>query len=122
MNKTADVNMTVTPQAETFIRRMLRFAPGTEAGFRLKITPGGCSGLAADFDLVAEPASNEIVWQYAGLRIFLDTKSSQLLNGATVDFVESRVHTGFVIATQGASQAVCSTTAPLVGIKALTRR
>ena len=50
MSEQAEFNIELTQAAEKFIRRMMRFAAGPEAVFRLKVTPGGCSGYAVEFD------------------------------------------------------------------------
>jgi iron-sulfur cluster assembly accessory protein len=91
-------------------------------GFEFKVRPGGCSGFAAEFDLVGGPRSDAFVWEHEGLRIFLDIESHRLLDGATVDFVETLSHTGFVIKTQGAVPAVCAPTSQLVSIESMVRR
>ena len=50
------MNFTITPAAQKFMRMMLRAAGGAGSGFRLAVSPGGCSGLAADIttDAAAE--------------------------------------------------------------------
>jgi iron-sulfur cluster assembly accessory protein len=121
MTAATQVNTQLTATAESFIRRLFRFVAGPEAGFQFKVSPGGCSGFAAEFDLVAGPKADDFVWEYEGLRIFLDAASRKLLDGATVDFVETRSHTGFVIMTQGAVPASCSTS-QLVSIGSMVRR
>jgi len=51
-------NWTVSAAAEKFIRRMVTFSGlPTTAGFRLTVTPGGCSGYNAEFTVEAEPAA-----------------------------------------------------------------
>jgi iron-sulfur cluster assembly accessory protein len=86
------------------------------------VRPGGCSGFAAEFDLVSGPTTDDVVWEYEGLRIFLDRESCTLLDGATVDFVETLSHTGFVIKTQGTAPATCASTSQLVSIESMMRR
>lgn len=122
MSETGQIDATLTPAAEQFIRRMLRFAKEPEAGFRLKVRPGGCSGFSAEFDLAAGPAVNEVVWDQAGLRIFLDPTSCMLLNGSVVDFLENRSHTGFSIATPGTVGQACSSAPTMVSVESLVRR
>lgn len=40
------MELTLTPAAEKFVRRMVRFGgAGEDAGFRLTVSAGGCSGL-----------------------------------------------------------------------------
>ncbi len=118
----AHANAHLTPSAESFIRRLYRFAVGTEAGFAFKVRRGGCSGFAAEFDLVSGPKADDVVWEHEGLRIFLDRESCTLLDGATVDFVETLSHTGFVIKTQGTAPTACAPTSQLVSIESMMRR
>ena len=122
MSEAAQLSMELTPSAEKFIRRMLRCGTGTNPGFRLKVRPGGCSGLAVEFDLAAEPGVNEVVWKHLELRIFLDTASCLLLDGAIVDFMDSRSLTGFVIKTPGRTAKACAPASTLVPVNSLVRR
>jgi iron-sulfur cluster assembly protein len=122
MSETAKVNAALTPAAEKFIRRMLRLTAGTKTGFRLKIRPGGCSGFAVEFDLAAEPASNETVWEHAGLRIFLDRESVLAVDGATLDFQESLSHTGFAVSSKGQDAQACGQSPAFVSVEALMQR
>jgi iron-sulfur cluster assembly accessory protein len=122
MKKTEQITMNLTPAAEKFIRRMIRCGTGSNSGFRLKVRSGGCSGLAVEFDLAAEPGVNEVVWEHSELRIFLDSASSLLLNGAIVDFIDSRSLTGFVITTPGGTGHICAPASTLVPADTLVRR
>ena len=122
MSETKQISMELTPAAEKFIRRMMRCGTGSNPGFRLKVRPGGCSGLAVEFDLAAEPAVNEVVWTHSDLRIFLDNASCLLLNGSVVDFMDSRALTGFVVTTPGRTAQACAPASTLVPVDALVRR
>ena len=121
MAQTTQISAQLTPAAKAFIRRMCRFAAGPEAGFQLKVAPGGCSGFATAFDLVGSPEAGDFVWEYEGLRIFLASESRKFLDGATLDFVETLSHTGFVVRTNGAAPAACSSSSNLVSIESLIR-
>jgi iron-sulfur cluster assembly accessory protein len=121
MTEATQISTQLTPAAKAFIRRMCRLAAGTEAGFKLVVAPGGCSGFATSFDLVSRVEAGDFVWECEGLRIFLGPESRRLLDGATVDFVETLSHTGFVIKTQGPAPAACSTLPKLVSVESLMR-
>jgi iron-sulfur cluster assembly protein len=116
------LNTQLTPAAESFIRRIFRFVTGPEAGFQLKVAPGGCSGFATAFDLVGKPEAGDFVWEYEGLRIFLASESRKFLDGATLDFVETLSHTGFVVSTKGAAPTACASLSKLVSIESMSRR
>jgi len=122
MNETEQITMELTPAAEKFVRRMMRCASDANSGFRLKVRPGGCSGLAVEFDLAEEPGANEVVWKHSELRIFLDSASCLLLKGSVVDFIDSRSVTGFVVTTPGGTAQACAPASTLVPVDALVRR
>ena len=122
MNEEETIKIELTPVAEKFIRRMVRCASNSNSGFRLKVRPGGCSGLAVEFDLANEPAESEIVWTHSGLRIFLDRTSCLLLDGSIVNFIDSRSLTGFVITTPGGMAQSCSSASTLIPAEMLVRR
>lgn len=90
------MDVQVTPSAEKFIKRMLRFDGGPGSGFRLKVTAGGCSGLAAEFSIEAAPQKGETVFELNGMKLFLPAESRLLLDGVTIGFSESPTQSGFV--------------------------
>jgi iron-sulfur cluster assembly accessory protein len=120
MSEQTEFNLELTQVAENSIRRMMRFASGPEAVFRLKVTPGGCTGHAVEFDLAVSPGANEVVWARAGLRLSFDKGTFLLLNGGKVDFIESRSHTGFVVTILEMSAKCCSPDSKMVSIELLT--
>jgi iron-sulfur cluster assembly accessory protein len=106
------MNVTMTPAAEKFIQRMLRFGGGPESGFRLAVAPGGCSGLAAEFDVEAAPRPGDAVVLINGLRLFLPVESRLLLEGVTIDFADSIAQSGFVFRDPKSTASSCSTAGP----------
>lgn len=90
------MNFTITPAAEKFIRLMIRADGGAASGFRLAVSPGGCSGLAADISVRCQPAPGETVVERNGIRLFLPAESRILLDGVTIDFADTPSQTGLV--------------------------
>lgn len=101
--------LTITPAAEEFIRRMLRFSQTPAGGFKLGVTPGGCAGYASTFSVEAAPAAGESECLVAGLRLFLNAESRLLLDGMTMDFSETPLQSGLVFSKPGAPACACST-------------
>ncbi|EGJ10957.1 HesB/IscA family protein [Rubrivivax benzoatilyticus] len=87
-------NVVVTPAAEKFMRRLLRLSEHPAGGFRLTVTPGGCSGLSSSFSLDAAPQDGDAVLDVNGLRVFLPAASAALLDGVTVDFADTPTSSG----------------------------
>jgi iron-sulfur cluster assembly protein len=90
------MNLTLTPAATKFIARLLRFDGGPGSGLRLKVSPGGCSGLAAEFNVEAAAAPGEKAFTIDGVTLFLAAESRLLLDGVTIDFADTPLQTGFV--------------------------
>ncbi|KYG20672.1 heme biosynthesis protein HemY [Bradyrhizobium sp. AT1] len=90
------MNFTITPAAQKFMRMMLRVDGGMGSGFRLAVSPGGCSGLAADISVRAEPQAGDAVVEREGVKLFLPAESRLLLDGVTIDFADTPTQTGLV--------------------------
>jgi len=89
------MDITITPKAESFMRRMVRFGnAGANAGFRLIVSPGGCSGLSAEFSVEASPQFGDYVVEQDDLKVFLPQACRELLEGYTIDFADTMMETG----------------------------
>lgn len=102
------MNMVITPAAEKFMKRMVRFGGAPDCGFRLAVTPGGCSGLTADFSVEPEPRPGDAVFEHDGMRLFLPAESRLLLDGVTVDFADTMIESGLVFHNPKRSGSACS--------------
>jgi iron-sulfur cluster assembly accessory protein len=100
------MNFTITPAATKFIRMMIRADGDAASGFRLAVSPGGCSGLAADISVRREPAQGEAVVERDGVKLFLPAESRILLDGVTIDFADTPSQTGLVF--RDPKQVSCS--------------
>jgi len=100
--------VTVTPAAEKFMRRMVRFSEHPAGGFHLTVTPGGCSGYSSTFLVAAAPAPGDSTLLVNGLRIFLPAESRLLLDGVTIDFTESATQSGLSFTNPNQAACGCS--------------
>ncbi len=100
--------VTVTPAAEKFMRRMVRFSANPAGGFRLSVAPGGCSGYSSEFSVEAAPKSGDSELAVNGLRVFLPAESRLLLDGVTVDFAETPTSAGLTFFNPNAEACGCS--------------
>jgi len=106
------MKITVTAAAERFMRRMVRFGgTGAGAGFRLSVAPGGCSGYSSEFNIEQGPRPGDAALDINGLKIFLPAQSRLLLDGFTVDFVETAAEAGLRFFDPNATgDSCCSST------------
>ncbi len=103
----------ITPAAQRFMRMMVLSDGGPGSGFRLAVSPGGCSGLNADISVAAEPSAGEQVVESGGVKLFLNAESRLLLDGVTIDFTDTAAKTGLVFHDPKAT-GTCSSSAPPV--------
>lgn len=83
----------VTPSAAKKIRAMLD-TEGREA-LRLGIVGGGCSGLSYKFKYETAPRPNDNVFEVNGVKLFVDPKSFEYLDGMTLDYEETLLEQAF---------------------------
>jgi iron-sulfur cluster assembly accessory protein len=101
-------NVTVTPASAKFIRRMVRFSEHPTGGFRLSVTPGGCSGYSSEFTVQAAPLAGDAELVVGDVRVFLPAESRLVLDGVTVDFAESPTQSGLTFFNPSAGPCGCA--------------
>jgi len=67
----------------------------TEGGLRLGVMGGGCSGLSYSIKFDTQPRERDRVYEFDGVRVFVDPKSFLYLHGMTLDYEESLMRQGF---------------------------
>ena len=68
---------------------------GEDAGLRVSILPGGCSGFQYGLNVVDGPDDDDEVFELSGVPIFIDPFSVQYLEGVEIDYVTSMMGAGF---------------------------
>ncbi|MBQ0918742.1 iron-sulfur cluster assembly accessory protein [Hydrogenophaga aromaticivorans] len=114
-------NIVLKPAAVKFISRIVRFSGlPAGAGFRLAVSPGGCSGYSSEFSAEAAPGPGEQVLEIEGLRLFLGAESRLMLEGVIVDFADTPTQSGLTFTNPNQAACGCSSassdSAPIVGV------
>jgi iron-sulfur cluster assembly protein len=86
--------LTLTPTAIQKVKTILA-ERGEDAGLRIAVIGGGCSGFQYQMTLDKEANADDQVVELDGLRVFIDARSLLYLNGTRVDYVESLTGSGF---------------------------
>ncbi|MGO9242912.1 MAG: HesB/IscA family protein [Bryobacteraceae bacterium] len=87
-------SITVTPLAVRKIRESFQ-KTGVEGGLRLGVLGGGCSGLSYQFKFEPQPRPSDLVYNFDDVQVYVDPKSIVFLDGMTLDYKESLMHSGF---------------------------
>jgi iron-sulfur cluster assembly protein len=64
-------------------------------GLRLGVLGGGCSGLSYQIKFEPRERSTDKVFEFDGVKVFIDPKSMLYLDGMTLDYKESLMYSGF---------------------------
>lgn len=96
--------ITVTPKAVEKIREAFR-KQGVTGGLRLGVVGGGCSGLSYQFKFDPKPRPNDLVMNFEDVSVFVDPKSLVYLDGMTLDWKDSLIHSGFVFENPNAKKS-----------------
>jgi iron-sulfur cluster assembly protein len=77
---------------------------GKDAGLRVAVLPGGCSGFQYGLNIEEAPEDeDEILDLSQGIRVFVDPFSVQYLEGVEIDYATSMMGSGFTFNNPAAS-------------------
>ena len=79
-------DITITPAAIAYIKKMLDKASG--AGLRISIKKTGCSGYSYLPEIVEQQKKSDITVQVDDVTVFLDGGWLDLLSGINIDYIE----------------------------------
>lgn len=96
---TTDVSpVTLTPSAAAKVRELIEAEGDTDLALRLAVRPGGCSGFSYEMYFDGQVDETDVVSETDGVRLLVDTESTAMLSGATVDYKEMGLQgAGFAI-------------------------
>ncbi|WP_044191243.1 HesB/IscA family protein [Hyalangium minutum] len=77
------------------LRVLLEQRQTPEAGLRLAVKGGGCSGLQYAMEWAEKPRERDKVFERDGVRVFVDPKSYLYLMGTELVFEETLMGSGF---------------------------
>ena len=88
--------LVLTKKAEDKVREIMSEQPEPYAGLRIQVVGGGCSGFQyrMGFDKNFNDQS-DAVFDFDGLKVFVDRQSLLYMDGAEVDYVEGLHGAGF---------------------------
>src|SRR3954468_4985635 len=88
--------VTLTDIAAKKVSEFLATQEQPEAGLRVAVKGGGCSGFQYQLAL-DERHDGDQVFDYDGIRILVDEQSLRYVDGSTVDYTESLMGAGFQV-------------------------
>ena len=90
--------MTMTDKAATKAKELFEEKGlASEAGLRVFVVGGGCSGYQYGMALARDVEEDDLVIEHSGVRLVVDPDSAPLLEGAEIDYVDDLMKAGFTI-------------------------
>jgi iron-sulfur cluster assembly protein len=87
--------LTLTPSALSAVEKFINGSDTPVAGLRISIAGGGCSGFQYGMRLEEAKAEDDVEVAVGGVKLLIDPFSAPMLDGVTVDFVDSLNGSGF---------------------------
>jgi iron-sulfur cluster assembly accessory protein len=88
--------VTLTEIATKKVTEFLATQEQPDAGLRVAVKGGGCSGFQYQLAL-DEARDDDEVFDHEGIRIMVDQQSLRYVDGSTVDYTESLMGAGFQV-------------------------
>jgi iron-sulfur cluster assembly protein len=77
------------------IQKLLAERGTPDAGLRIRVKGGGCSGLSYDMEFADTPKEKDRVFEGFGVKIFIDPKSYIFLVGTVLEYHTGLLESGF---------------------------
>lgn len=87
--------LTLTESAQKVVQKFISDSETPVAGLRLMVTGGGCSGMQYGMRLEEEAVETDQIMEMDGFNVLVDNASAEMLDGVTVDYVETMESSGF---------------------------
>ena len=97
--------ITISETASGKVKELLEQNGKTDHALRVFVRGMGCSGPAFGMALDTETREGDSVVEFDGVRILVDHRSAEYLQGAEVDFVDSLQGRGFTVTNPTLQQA-----------------
>ena len=85
----------LTAKAIEMTKKALEEEGLKDHGLRVAVRGGGCSGLEYALDFADSARPGDSVYEYDGLKVYIDMASLQFLKGTEIDYVSGLQGSGF---------------------------
>ena len=90
-----DVKITLTKKAADQLKEVMKKEDKEGYGIRVAVIPGGCSGYTYSMDFDKKANRDDKTFEFYGLKIFVNKKNLEMLDGTEIDYVENLQESGF---------------------------
>ncbi|MBA5723858.1 iron-sulfur cluster assembly accessory protein [Liberibacter sp. Z1] len=87
--------VTVTEEAASRVRDIVKNSDGVSKGIRISLKKGGCVGVEYVVDLVTDPVVGDDMVEKDGAKIWIDPSALLYLIGTEIGYETTKFHSGF---------------------------
>ena len=87
--------ISLTPNAVAKVKEIMTQQNPVPTGLRVGVVGGGCSGFSYSMQFDNAAGMMDKVFEFDGLKVYVDATSVMYLNGCIVDYVETLEGAGF---------------------------
>jgi iron-sulfur cluster assembly accessory protein len=89
------MSIELTPKAIAKVKDIMAQQSTPPAGLRVAVVGGGCSGFSYQMNFENESNGIDKVFEFDGLKVYVDQASLMYLNGTKIDYLETLEGAGF---------------------------
>ncbi len=97
MIDSASTTLSLTDAAAGKLREITAGETNPDVGLRVYVYSGGCSGFRYGMMIEDAPTAEDQVLDAEGIKVYVDTKSIDLLRGSQIDYVDTLMGAGFTV-------------------------
>jgi iron-sulfur cluster assembly protein/iron-sulfur cluster insertion protein len=94
----------LTDAASKKVAELLAQEEGEDLGLRVAVKPGGCSGYSYEMFFDTEVLPDDVVREFASVKVLVDPASAELLTGSTLDYSDGLQEAGFHLTNPNATR------------------
>ncbi len=95
--ETVQRTITLTPKAAEKVREFMKQEGREDLYLRVYVSGGGCAGLSYGMGFEEKADQDDSVIEEHGVKLLIDSYSTNYLKGTEIDYVESLMGAGFKI-------------------------
>jgi len=95
--RSADPQVTLTDAAVVKVAELIESEGNPSLMLRVGVKPGGCSGFSYEMFFDSETNAGDIVNEFGGVSVAVDSESMAMLKGAEIDYKDGLQGAGFAI-------------------------
>lgn len=93
---TAEIfSLKLTEHAVKKVKQVIKQRKTPSATLRVSVIPGGCSGYMYDMQFIDKPSKDDLNFKQNGVNIAVDKKSTDMLHGMEIDYIDTLNESGF---------------------------